>query len=580
MRARLAARLAVDGAAAGAGLAAAAAGTLWYANVGPHAATLYWGGAAGLCLGGVAVGLAVARARRWSDVDVALFLDARLDSREAITTALELSRAPGAPSGYVVAQAQEALRAPAARRAVPRVWHGWQLGIALGLAALAGVRQLPWPPAPEAAGPPPGAEFVRLADLKGLENLDALPHVRPRDEAQKKRLEALQADAKRLREKLAVGMEKREAQSELAKLAEGIAAERLSFGDGEERAGLEAALGKLAESKQMKGVERALGDRDLVSMDDEMERLANRLESEDRQQAQEVLREAAEAARAKKAPSVAKALEEQAKRLKERGEAMEALRELAKSIEKDLPPAAKDAAKELARSGDPKAAQELSNALAEALKKLSPEERERLAKELAKRAAEAAKGGGEPGEATSDDLKKLVEELSSEEGQKRLEEQLRALANGTPPSEEAERQKRLGEAESGLGGAIPIPHGGNGSGPPGAPLGGAPQAGSPSPQGGQGSPAPGGGGGSAMSSGATAKVDAPGFTSKAEGKLGAGKLMPGSVMGRATGRAGETAHVRGTGALGDVRATEVGGVQRSDVPREYREQVGRYFDPK
>jgi hypothetical protein len=56
--------------------------------------------------------------------------------------------------------------------------------------------------------------------------------------------------------------------------------------------------------------------------------------------------------------------------------------------------------------------------------------------------------------------------------------------------------------------------------------------------------------------------------------------MPGVVMGRAAGRAGETANLQGEGALGQVAPQEVNGVERSDVPEEYREQVGRYFNPR
>jgi hypothetical protein len=56
--------------------------------------------------------------------------------------------------------------------------------------------------------------------------------------------------------------------------------------------------------------------------------------------------------------------------------------------------------------------------------------------------------------------------------------------------------------------------------------------------------------------------------------------MPGIVMGRTSARPGETANVQGTGALGAAGPNEVGAIERSDVPEEYREQVGRYFQPK
>ena len=51
-------------------------------------------------------------------------------------------------------------------------------------------------------------------------------------------------------------------------------------------------------------------------------------------------------------------------------------------------------------------------------------------------------------------------------------------------------------------------------------------------------------------------------------------------MGRTPGRAGETANKAGTGQLGVVGPSEVGAVERSEVPEEYREQVGRYFQPQ
>jgi hypothetical protein len=75
-------------------------------------------------------------------------------------------------------------------------------------------------------------------------------------------------------------------------------------------------------------------------------------------------------------------------------------------------------------------------------------------------------------------------------------------------------------------------------------------------------------------------VDGQGVKSRATAKINKGRLMPGMVMGRTAGRPGETANTQGSGALGTVAPDEVGGVERSDVPEEYREQVGRYFQPK
>ena len=45
------------------------------------------------------------------------------------------------------------------------------------------------------------------------------------------------------------------------------------------------------------------------------------------------------------------------------------------------------------------------------------------------------------------------------------------------------------------------------------------------------------------------------------------------------GKSGGTANTRGTGDLRSVGPTEVDGVERSDVPQEYREHVRQYFQP-
>ena len=52
--------------------------------------------------------------------------------------------------------------------------------------------------------------------------------------------------------------------------------------------------------------------------------------------------------------------------------------------------------------------------------------------------------------------------------------------------------------------------------------------------------------------------------------------MPGVVMGRTAGKAGEHGQRAGDGrARRRRRPSEIDGVEHSDVPEEYREQVGR-----
>ena len=74
-------------------------------------------------------------------------------------------------------------------------------------------------------------------------------------------------------------------------------------------------------------------------------------------------------------------------------------------------------------------------------------------------------------------------------------------------------------------------------------------------------------------------TDAQTLKSRAKGPLNKNSAMPGSITTYATGHAGGTANTRGTGELKTVGPAEVDGVERSDVPEEYREHVRQYFQP-
>jgi len=75
------------------------------------------------------------------------------------------------------------------------------------------------------------------------------------------------------------------------------------------------------------------------------------------------------------------------------------------------------------------------------------------------------------------------------------------------------------------------------------------------------------------------QVNADTLKSRAHGHINKAQGMPGSITTTAQGRAGGTANVRGTGDLKVVGPSEVDGVERSDVPQEYRDQVRQYFQP-
>lgn len=596
VRRRLAARTALTGAAIGLATGVGAAAVLWWQRLGdlrPMTAAL---GALG-----AAAGVLVARRRALSDPEVALLLDRRLGTDEVIATALELSRTDDASDparGVVLERATTTLQKADGKAVRTRLWLRRHALAPVAAAAIAALSLAPLPPAPPAPEVAPGAEMVKLADVKGLEKIEALAQADARDDAQKKRLADLAEEARKLREKLKDGAPRREVQSDVARLADGIAAERLSLGEGEQRKGLEAAIGQLGADPALEKAAKALGDRDLTAFDEEMERLANSADKESRERAKKALEEAAEAAKKEGAKDVAKMLEEQKKLFEQLEKKSEKLRELSKALEGAMGEDAlgeegKRALSELGRSGSPEAQRKLAESLERALGNMTDEQRKKLADAMKRQLEEQQAEGGGMAPGNPEELQDLADKLGTPEGQKALEEMLKQMAEAPPPGAEGERQRQLGEAERGLGelgqqlGGVPIPMAGNG---PGAGNGsGSGNDGSGSGNGtgngagngnGNGGPGQGGTPGPGdKGDGSTEKVEAGDLRSRAATRINPGAPMPGVVMGRTTGRPGETANLRGTGDLGEVRAQEMEGVTRGDVPEEYREQVGRYFQP-
>jgi hypothetical protein len=404
---------------------------------------------------------------------VALYLDARLESREAISTAVELG-ASGEARAHVIKHATALLDAADPKRARPRVL-AWLHGLApLGGAAVAYLSVIPLPPAPAAPPPPPGTGLVQIASLQGLDKIEDLEKLDARDAAQRQRLDQMAKEARKLREQLSKGMERREAQAKIAKLRDDVAAERLKFGDQKNRAGLEAAVGKLAENQRTKDAAKALGDGDLVEFDRKMQELANKVEKSDREAAKKALEEAAKAAREHGAKRLAESLEEQKELFEKRQAKAEALRELAKGLQGKLSEQAQKDLEEFGQNGSPEAQKRLAESLEKALEGLSEQERKRLAEKLQKQLEQR---GDDANPMTRRELEELAKKLSTPEGQKQLQEQLEELAK-PDSSKDAEREKGLGDAEKGgadaergLGGVMPVPSegssGGSGTGDPG-----------------------------------------------------------------------------------------------------------------
>jgi len=647
VRARLALRYALTGAAVGLAFAVVAAAAAWKTR---HGALRAYAAGAGAV--GAIAGLAWARRRRWSDGDVALYLDQRLDSEEAIATAAGL-RAPddrrgrreggegrrgderdkrdkrdssaGDPARAVVlATATTALKDAGGKRVHPKVLKPAHALVPLAAAGLVFIARAPLPPAPIAAAAP-GTTRVQTADVAGLEKAIRLAQASARDAAQRDRLDAIAKDAEKLKADLREGMEKREAQDRIARLKDAIAEERLSLGADEKRADLESSVSKLEESDLTRKAGEALGDHDLQSLDEEMERIANAREKADRELARKKIDEAAELAKKQGAGDVAKALEDEKGSMDKRSARADALRELADGMKGAGVGGGEVQAESeaLDRKKSDAAARKLAEEMAKALEKLTPEERKRLAEKLREM---AKKNGVEASDA--DTMKDLADDLGTPDGEKRLEDQLRDLAKEDDETDESKRQGSLDDAEEGAEGTergMRRPgegqpgQGQNGEGQPGQGQPGQPGQGEgqqgqgqegqqgqgrgqgqgqtaiPIPGSGQGRSQSGsnggrssggtggaGGGhdeGSGDHRGSTPLVDAHGLKSRAHGALNKAQGMPGSTTTYVPGRAGGTANARGTGDLHVVGPREVEGVEQSDVPEEYREQVRQYFQP-
>lgn len=588
VRARLWWRRALSAGAVGLAVGAPVAAALWWFRQGDLRPF-----AAGLGLLGLMVGAGVAARKRWSDEDVALYLDEKLLTREQIVTAIGLRAQDDEAAEHVKASAAKALALPTKRLPGPRVLDAPQLLAPFAAAAIAWASLSPLPAAP-ALGAAPGAERIQPKNVKGLERIEALRNQKGRSPEDERRLKALADEAKKLRSELGQGMEKRDALSRMAKLRDAIAELRSEFGNKQNRPGLEAAIGALAEHPELRKAARALGDGDLTTFDQEMQRLANQAERDARDSAKLALEEAERAARERGAQALADALKQQGEAFARRAAEAEALRELAKALEGQLDPEALEDLKEFGSSGDPEAARRLGQAMGKALSKLTEEERKRLAERLKQQMQQSPSGAPSP--MSREELEDLARRLGSPEGQKELEERLRELAD-SDPSGEAQRDGALDDAERGLGeaerglGATPVPMPGDnpGSGQPGS--GDNPGSGSSDKPGsgpgksggeaknGQGAPGSKKDTGTGDHAGQSNKVEAPELRSKANVQRSGSGPMHAATLGRAPARPGDTANQRGSGSLGSVAPGEIGAVEQSEVPEEYREHVGRYFEP-
>jgi hypothetical protein len=520
------------------------------------------------------------RGRRgtWSDAKVALFLDRELSAREHVVTAEELTRegtADGISAAGDTAVLRPALEALRGRTPAMRILRRRHVPHSVAMAAgIASAVVFSWLPVRRAAATPPpvGATLVKPEAAPGLDKVMALANATPRDDAERERLAKIARDAEKLKADLLTGLEQREALDRVAKLEEALEQERLSLGAGEKRHGLEAAQARLDEQSVTKKAARALGDHDLQTLDAEMERIANSQEAEDRKAAKKALEEAIQAARKNGAKDVEKALQDQRDRFGEREKRAELLRELESAMRDAGQTGGKSDRESLDRKGSDAAAKKLADAMAKALAKMTPEQRKKLAENLAK----LAQKGGRGGSGAAGDDKDLAKKLATPEGQKELEQQLEDLAKENLESPEAKKDGALDDAEGGLGetkkqlgGVVPMP----------SPGGRAGKQGNGSGNDGSGSAGSHHDTGTGDHAGATPALPGGTLRSRAQGPMNRGAPMPGTITMWSEGKAGGAAVTPRTGDLKAAGATELDGVERSDVPTEYREQLRQYFQP-
>lgn len=511
---------------------------------------------------GLVCGLFVGQRHRWSDEEVALFLDARASSGDVISSAL--SAEATSLSGTVARHALRSLTGLGPLR--PRIWerHHWALP-AFFVAALPLL--VVHPKAATITQPPPGAELLTMETLPGLKELESLTQLDAMDPAEAKRLAELLDQAKELERRLQSGMEQREAQASIAKLRDDVDALLGELANAENRAGLAAAVEALRKGAATQKAAEALGNADLVRFDEEMRKLATAAERDAREQAKQALEEALQAAKTKGARAVSSALREQRKNFELREHTQDLLRRIGSAL-----PSEAQSALERASSNDldEQQMQQLTDALEKALGSLSEEERKALGERLRK-AIERGELNDDP--QLQGQAQRLAENFEKGQGHQELRDLLRQMAK---PGGDAERLQRLRSAEDGLhqaqqraAGVLPVPQSG-----PQQPGGRSQSSRSSGENGG-----PGEGPGRGEHAGSTDKVEGQDLRAQARPDLNPAFPLQNATQGRTPAQAGERAITPLGSPLSGTSAEELRGVEHSTVPEEYREQVSRYFAP-
>lgn len=224
-----------------------------------------WPLLAALLLGPL-VGALLARRRRPCDADVVLFVDGKLAADESIVTAWEFARLEGSAPKGTLAQAEGKLRTARARDVRPKIVRREWLVLPFATAAWAAAI---WVPGPRPASRHIGSELVRTDDVEALRRIERLPEL-TRDREQQRKLEQAAREARELARALEEGLEQRDALDRVEALREQLEGARHRE-TAEERRARDAAAEAMASEP---GMARALAERDMESLDREVERAA------------------------------------------------------------------------------------------------------------------------------------------------------------------------------------------------------------------------------------------------------------------------------------------------------------------
>ncbi len=505
----------------------------------------------------------------WTDADVALFLDSRLVSHEAITTAIECADRDDEMARAVIAAACSAIDGAPADSVLPAIWRRAHVLVPVLVVAVAGMSLLPQhQPHFAVSVLPRRAPVIAASALDGLRRVEALQTLEAVDSEERERLDALATSARALERKARYGLDSREALDGLEKLREGVTYEQERLTAGRNHAGFEAAAHALAGTRETSDAARALATSDLVAMDREFSNLANSTEAAARTAARDALARAAAAAHKQGAEDVARVLEEQGRLLRRRASADASLRRLAHLLEGA---SSREVARQLEHleRNPTENSDALAKALADAVDRLTPGERLRLSDALRR----SSQGMQSDAEMSAAELDRLLNALSNEQARASLEQQLKDIAAGRP-AHSSLRARALAIAAIGVGDAArAVSEGANESGP----LGGESQPDAPAV--GDSSSGKSDPGGERGSHGGDTPVVMSATLPALVRTTATGGIPEGPAPGSSPPQRPRTAKEGGGAALRAVAPGEIDAVERSDVPKDYREQVSRYFAP-